>query len=804
MMDILALYPQCPHCGKKIGYFNRIEHCAYSDELVCNKCIVSGRFSDSVVEKIPNEFREKFRIFNMLPWLVIALIALLMIQSGWYRFGGWALSNVDKLLENVLYIFGMVLGGLLLLLITTRLPHLGTWMFYWWISKPKNKKKLEEAVNTKEEGRYVSTNRLYSLKRKIIDYLKNTQTRDLFIVTIILNSLMLIFFPIMQNKPYLAGTYFSAIVGIIWSLTLVCNILVLLVAAGFYSHKKRENKKQRVLVEVFSWTYILLFPFIFIPFIIGKIWSLNAFEELADELAGINFGPMLVLYQVIFIVQTILIILTVFYLLLKATPDYNLQNERKISWSSKSLKLKIKQIPKSFITILLLAVLIFAFAFSLLMIVVDPAMALGIVAPTYVLVGLFLPVIYATLKLIPRRPKKYKQIFWRSVKISAVIVAICAAPAILTPTWTNRYIEDQFDVAFGDDWETQISDDLQSKFRKVPYSAYENFFGFEISYEGAALYDVFYMYDSPRYVKAPDGTILSNGSSKFTEAKRAFTFDIYLPPNEEFGVGSNKYPLIMFCHGVGMAKGTGNANFSVSRYFANQGYTVVDMEYGRTGWVTNRTNIGHDGYDFPDTCLQVANCTKFLDLNQEYYHVDMSNVWFSGRSFGGWMATVLAYGYNLPFFAGNFSETMVVRGSIPMYGAHAILEAGELLTLDMLGDDGLGVMDVSAPYVRGSPNPEDPDYNPEWIFYNPYKMIDPSINGGFTACPTLMIHGTQDPLVPPGWDIQLKSTLESYGSVGIAALYPLGSHATDVIHWSHYGQSVLYYMERFLALTGDF
>jgi hypothetical protein len=59
LMDLQALYPKCPHCGSRIGFFNRIEHCAYSDELLCNKCIVSGRFSENVVNKIPPEYREK-------------------------------------------------------------------------------------------------------------------------------------------------------------------------------------------------------------------------------------------------------------------------------------------------------------------------------------------------------------------------------------------------------------------------------------------------------------------------------------------------------------------------------------------------------------------------------------------------------------------------------------------------------------------------------------------------------------------------------------------------------------------------
>jgi hypothetical protein len=35
----------------------------------------------------------------------------------------------------------------------------------------------------------------------------------------------------------------------------------------------------------------------------------------------------------------------------------------------------------------------------------------------------------------------------------------------------------------------------------------------------------------------------------------------------------------------------------------------------------------------------------------------------------------------------------------------------------------------------------------------------------------------------------------------MVGLFPLGSHGFDALHWSHYGQVVLYYTSRFLALT---
>lgn len=796
-MDLHALYPKCPHCGSRIGFFNRIEHCAYSDELLCNKCIVSGRFSENVVNKIPPEYREKFRIYNILPWLILTTIALLFLQGSWYRFGGWALYDLDALLDGLIYLFGFMLGGIVLILIARSFPHLGTWMFYWWVSIPKNKKKIEDAVKQYEEERYVSPSKLYRLKTQIFEFFKDKGVKLIYLICLICNLLMIPFFFIMTYNDNLAGSYFSSFVGVVWVLTMIFSFIVIAIGAGFYSHRIPENKAQRRNIAWLSGLYVLCLPLIYFSFLFGNVWKLNAFSELIEELADVDFGFLLPTYQILFVFQIALISFLCLYLYKWAKPLWYIQEFKKTAKKLNFLG-TLKKIIKSSTALVFLILLIALTAICIVFLTVDPAMAFGILAPTYILMGICVPVIFTTLKLLPRRRKKYTQIFWVAVKMSIVIVSICSVPAIMTPLWTNTSLENQFQIAFGPDYMSKIPSDVKAKFRQTPYSAFENYFGFDISYEGAALYDVVYCQDHPRYVKQ-GGVILSNGSEKYTPAIREFTFDCYLPPGEQFGTGTTKYPVIIFCHGIGMSKGTGNANFSVSRYFANQGYLVCDMEYGRTGWVENGTNIGNRGYDFPDTVRQVANFTKYLKDNEDYYHADMDNIWFAGRSFGGWMATILAYGYNLTFFQPDFASDMTVRGCIPFYGAIGITDAGELLTLDLL--EMLDVMDTSAPYIRGSPDPSSPDYNEEWFYFNPYEVTNPAKNGGSNVCPTLMIHGTQDPLVPPGWDIRMKQKLESYGQIGILGLYPMGSHATDVIHWGQYGQSVLYYMERFLALT---
>jgi fermentation-respiration switch protein FrsA (DUF1100 family) len=138
---------------------------------------------------------------------------------------------------------------------------------------------------------------------------------------------------------------------------------------------------------------------------------------------------------------------------------------------------------------------------------------------------------------------------------------------------------------------------------------------------------------------------------------------------------------------------------------------------------------------------------------------------------------------------------MTVRGEIPYYGALGVAEAGpDLLTNPALE----GMLDVDAPYFRG---PELGGDLSLYTFYDPFRLSDPAVTGNAQVCPTLFFHGTNDFMVPPGWSIRLQNTLLERGHLAIGAYHPLGSHGYDALHWSQYGQSVLYYFERFLALT---
>ncbi|MHA1714819.1 MAG: hypothetical protein ACTSXP_04190 [Promethearchaeota archaeon] len=864
----LDLGIRCPNCGRRLGLIRRFERCAYTGEVVCSRCIVSGRFSEKIASKIPKEFHEKFRIFDFLIWLAILLAGLFLMQSGIWTLDGWYLDDLDRTLYALVLALVRVTIGIVLTFLSIRAPRLGSWLFYWWIKCPGNKEKVDRAIAAFSKGEYLSENKLYNLKRHVIEYFERTKYAILHYVSLITNIAMVPLYFIVRENSSLEGTYFSAIVGLLYIVALVSNLLVLLVASAFYTRKTDDNKKKAGIIEWLSWSYIGQFPFMLLSLIASVLCQWNIIQT-SSELSFLKpeyEKPFFIAHQVVFVLQIgFITILNIFmYWFGKPSFDLNSGKPRHSAFTdfkeySKNFSGMTKIIgyfmflpalfiiglmllipafssgwtyvpgaslivldivltvicfiwgfihqkktgsavlkrffiePRKFITTLVFLILILVFlALALLIMISDVTMGTCQLSPYILFMGI-MPVSFVLLKLVKRNPKRgYTQPYWTVVKIGLVACGIFAVPMVMTPTVTNPQIDIQFSEVFGSEWRSR----LPENYRQVPFSFFDMMFGFDI--EVNAEYNRTYCYDSPRYVRSGD-MVYNNGSEKNTSIVDSFVFDAYLPSDVPFGENQTDevFPVVIFFHGIGMEFGIENVNWT-SQYIANKGYLVCDMSYGYTGWTSPRQGIqvGRDkrrGYDFPDLLHHIGNFTKFLESNWVYYHADLNNVYFAGRSFGGWLAPVCAYGYNLSFFTGNFSDKIRVRGVIPYYGAHGILDGGSenfLLSSD-------------APYIRGSSDPSDPDYNPEWVYFNPYRLADGTVTGSSRLCPTLIIQGTNDYMVVPGWSKQLERHLEETGNKVISCYYPLGSHGFDALHFSPYGQSIIYYLLAFLALTQE-
>jgi acetyl esterase/lipase len=787
-------YANCPHCGRRIGFFQRIAHCALTEELVCSKCIVNERFSDAVAEKIPEEFRQKFRILDVLVFIGMGILVFSLLITAWPSFAGWDLGNTSNLLNTLLRTLGQWIAAFVLMVIWAKLPHASAWVFYWWIQKPKNRELIENAMKAQEKGEYTPWSKLYQTKLHIIEALKKSKLKFLFIITIGANALMIPFFFIVRFIYTLAGSWFSVIVGIIYVIALITGVFTLFAGALFYSKKAIENRKQRRIIELLSWVYALLTPVIFLSFIMAHLIR----YELMDGTFTLA-NTLEVVHQICFVIQALAIIYLAF-LLFKATPDYNWKanEENAPSFQQPTLKM-LYPILKGLVIILVVSLLIVALVLTMELMIADFAMAICVTS--YYLVLMYAVIIFAALKLIQKTPRplfKYRLNYWTIVKISGIIMVANLLPLTLTTTWSNPDIEGKFNQTFGSNWQSQITPQEYARMHAAPFSWFDAYFGYSVPIN--AQYENVYMLDHPRYVKYGNGTILSNGTSKYANITQKMIFDAYLPATPEFDITfgdgkADKLPVVIYLHGIGMDRGAGNANWT-TQYIANLGYAVFDMSYGFTGWVDYPYNGGKErGYDVPDTIQQIGVFTKFLENNSQYYHADVSNMYFAGRSFGGWMALSCGLALNTPI-KGNYSSNVTVKGIIPFYPASDIPSAGsELFGLGEV----LGLTDKGAPYIRGSSDPKAVDYNPEWQWYDPLWIAKNATAG--TLPPILAIQGTHDYMVPQGAVKRIEKFFSEHNHKVIACYYPFGSHGFDALHWSPYGQSILYYEARFLALT---
>jgi acetyl esterase/lipase len=785
----LSLSDKCPHCGRPLGLTRKLVRCAYSGEIICTKCIVGSRFSDTVWDKIPREYQQKFRWLDLIPFIAFVVGGFWLMQSAFWTHPGFDLGDLMVALEQVGYIIAFLVIGLILIFSSLRLPPIGSWIFYAWINHGDNRKKVESAVAALADGSYAPSSKPFVLKTRFYSFMKQTGYRIMFIASLACNAAIVPLYWIIRPNMALGGTYFSAVAGDIVVAAIVTTLLTIITGAGFYCSKAAENRKQRILVELMSWLYIIFLPLVYFMYPFGVVASVNYFDGIPMRLATPFFG----IHLFSLIAQPAIAILLDLFLLVKAKPDF----DRKSYGTNTPRRLTVKGFFSDLVLLIFIGLLLALLMLAFLIIIGDFAYAICILSSTALLFGVAIPVVFVVLKLARRSSHRLNQAYWTLAKIGIIVIAINMIPAMVSDTWTRSNLDLQFSVHFGDDWQARIPANEASRMRQVPFSWFDALYGygipgFDAMYpsSGNAKYTIEYCRDSPRYIRYSNGTT-TDGSRKNSSIVDTFVFDAYLPQDLHFGDGNpEKLPVVVWFHGIGMDFGTGNENWT-SQYIADEGYLVCDLEYGFVNTrginlaqpianqeVKNTSRSHRNGYDFPDVIDHIGNFTKYLEANAAYYHADMSAVYFGGRSMGGWVATVSAYGYNATYLKSSFASSMQVDGCISMYGANGIAAGGDNMFFPM--------------YFRNSTL---------WQLYDPLQLADMSKNGGRKICPSLLIHGTNDDYVPPQWTRELDETLEGSGFISITGYYPLGAHGFDALFWSQYSQSIHYYLERFLALT---
>ena len=365
------------------------------------------------------------------------------------------------------------------------------------------------------------------------------------------------------------------------------------------------------------------------------------------------------------------------------------------------------------------------------------------------LMFLYIPTTLLLLKLTHKnRFKNWNRI---SILVIGLLLTVLNALPLMSVPVSIQTAETEFSVAYGENWRSDIPQRVNNYFLPTQFNLYNYFLGFphrDCNVETDVLY-----YDA-------DGIRLY--------------FDVYYPKGVYSDLPGNGSVIIKL-HGGSWQygdKSLGNV-LVLNKYLATQGYIVFDIQYGLfdsggSSFIPTPDYV-KGNFTLHDMVYQIGTFTKLLETTYaDRYNANLNSIFIMGGSAGGQLTGVIGLGYNDPYFSGNFSNALTIKGIIPIYPP-----------------------DFAPSFLL----PGDPLSNPlAFEKFTPSNLADPS------DPPTLIFQGLRDDLVSIDNAERIRSSLNDEGVDCIVLTFPFAAHASDLIVGNTYSQVWLYYLERFLYL----
>ena len=357
-------------------------------------------------------------------------------------------------------------------------------------------------------------------------------------------------------------------------------------------------------------------------------------------------------------------------------------------------------------------------------------------------------------------PKMKKNVARRIITVTGLsLVFLNALPLLLTP-YSIITAEAEFTQVYGENWREQIPSEVESYFLPSQFNLYNYFLGFP----------------------QPDCNIDRNIQYLEIDDDTYFLFDAYYPKITNKQLPGNN-SIIIRIHGGGWTGGDKSEAHGlwINKYLAAQGYVVFDIQYGLLDIENNLYGILSPdnvmgNFSLHDMIYHIGYFTKQIEAQlADRYNANMDSVFIMGGSAGGHLTGVVGLGYNDPYFAGNFSTALTLKGIIPLYP----------------GND----PEDFVPGDRQALIPGTPESNPL-----AYEKFTPSKLADSNDPPALFFQGLNDWMVSLSSPRAIESALELVGVDGIVLTFPIASHANDYIASNNFAQVWLYYLERFLYL----
>lgn len=347
------------------------------------------------------------------------------------------------------------------------------------------------------------------------------------------------------------------------------------------------------------------------------------------------------------------------------------------------------------------------------------------------------------------------------IVVFGLILALISALPLATTPLSVQNAEREFDEAYGPNWDSKIPQNIQKSFMGTQFNLLHYYLG----------------------IPQRECNIETN-IEYYSDEDIYLMFDVYYPKTTERELPGHNSTIIKI-HGGGWTEGDkGLANMiPVNKYLASQGYIVFDIQYGLydTGEdpALPTPDYVRGNFSLHDMIFHIGDFTHQLEDNlADEYQASLDSVFIMGGSAGGHLTGVVGMGYNDPYFSGNFSDAIDIKGVIPIYPANDAkrIASGNRETL-----------------IPGTPQT------------NPlaFEKFTPSNLADQNDSAALIYHGSQDGVVDPQESKDIEIALEGKGVNSIRIEFPFAAHASDFLANCNFAQVWMFYVERFLYLQQD-
>lgn len=230
------------------------------------------------------------------------------------------------------------------------------------------------------------------------------------------------------------------------------------------------------------------------------------------------------------------------------------------------------------------------------------------------------------------------------------------------------------------------------------------------------------------------------------------SLDVYLPEG-----GGRPYPTLVMIHGGGFFAGDLDTLAPLARYFQAEGFAVVNITY----------RLLPDGI-FPYPVEDATCALAWVITNGEAAGLDTTRLFILGESAGGYLAAILAH--NIDTRAAAADCPLSLRERPPLMGAVAYFPI-----VDFTADDFQPVGFALGAALFGE--------NPLLLGTGERERITQTLASiaaqrGIHARtpPFLLIHGEDDPIVPPSQSILLADALAAADVPNEVLLIPDAGH----------------------------